>query len=137
MSNNIGSYLAQFTEKAIKSGLDMAKPGKNWAPMRPLVRGSHISLSVSKDKIQVNLNNDDDAERYKFRNLYAERTALAAAIGTELIWEQKEGRKKTAVRATFEQGYENTDWGAQHDWAIKTMQSFVQEFGSRLSKIGQ
>lgn len=137
MSNDIESYLAQFTQKAVARGLDMAKPGLNWAPMRPLVRGSHISLSVRKHNIQVNLNNDDDAERHKFRNLYADRVALAAAIGTELIWEQKEGRKKTAVRATFEQGYENTDWVAQHEWAIKTMQSFVREFGSRLSKIGR
>lgn len=136
MDSDIEKYLAQFTQKAIARGLDMAKPGRNWAPMKPIVRGSHISLSVSKDKIQINLNNDDDDDRYKFRNLYAAREALSNAIGTELTWEQKEGRKKTAVRATLEQGYENANWDGQHDWAIKTMQSFVREFASRLTKIG-
>ena len=136
MSSDIERYLAQFTQKAIASGLDMAKPGLNWAPMRPIVKGSHISLSVRNDQIQVNLNNDDDADRRKFRALYADRDSLAAAIGLELTWEQKEGRKKTAIRATFEQGYDNQDWDAQHQWAIQTMQSFVREFGSRLTKIG-
>ena len=136
MSIDIERYLAQFTQKAIASGLDMGKPGLNWAPMRPIVKGSHISLSVRNDKIQVNLNNDDDADRRKFRALYADRESLAAAIGSDLIWEQKDTVKKTVIRAQLDKGYNDDDWEAQHQWAIKTMDKFVQEFGSRLSKIG-
>lgn len=126
-------YLAAFTEKAKAMGLEMRNPGKNWAPMRDVIPGSHISLSVRKDCIQVNLNNERDDDRAQLDRLYQDRTAICEAIGEDLSWEKKDGRKKTAVRATLPNGYEDrADWDRQHKWAIDTMKAFDRELGSRL-----
>lgn len=129
-------YLAIFTERAKKAGLDMKAPGQNWAPMRDIVPGSHISLSIRRDAIQVNLNNERDEDRARFDKLYKERNAIQAVIGESLTWEKKEGRKKTAVRATLSRGFEDRgDWDGQHRWAIETMRAFENEFGRRLGRI--
>ena len=125
-------YLEQFTKAAIAAGLDMAKPGLNWAPMRPLVHGSHVSLSVARHQIQMNLNNDRDEDRQISAMLARDRHAIEQAIGEGLSWEQKPGRKKTAIRATLDKGFEDGDWSEQHQWAIAKMKAFTREFGARL-----
>lgn len=129
----VASYLAVFTKSAKKAGLDMRPPGKNWAPMRDIVPGSHISLSVRREAIQVNLNNERDEDRRRFETLFRDRAAIQSSIGESLSWEQKDGRRKTAVRATLSRGYEDrNDWEEQHRWAIETMKAFERELGSRL-----
>ncbi|MFN3725235.1 MAG: DUF4268 domain-containing protein [Allosphingosinicella sp.] len=129
----LASYLAMFTAKAIEAGLAMRPPGKNWAPMRDIVPGSHISLSVRRDAIQVNLNNERDEDRRQFDRLYRDRAEINAAVGESLDWEKKEGRKKTAIRATLSRGYDDhADWDEQHRWAIETMQAFERVLGPRL-----
>jgi hypothetical protein len=101
--------------------------------MRDIVPGSHISLSVRREAIQVNLNNERDEDRRRFETLFRDRAAIQSAIGESLSWEQKEGRRKTAVRATLSRGYEDrNDWEEQHRWAIETMKAFERELGSRL-----
>lgn len=112
----------------------MAAPGRNWAPMKPLIRDSHVSLSVRRDQIQVNLNNDQDWDRRRFNGLSADRQAIERAIGTRLDWESKDGVKKSAVRAILGAGYETSNWDEQHAWAIETMTAFEQEFGRRLAR---
>ncbi len=130
----VASYLAIFTDRARQAGLDMRSPGQNWAPMRDLVPGSHISLSVRQDAIQVNLNNERDEDRRRFDSLYRDRGAIQTVIGQNLAWEKKEGRKKTAIRATLSRGYaDRNDWEEQHRWAIATMAAFEKEFGPRLA----
>lgn len=125
-------YLDVFTAKATSAGLNMGKPGQNWAPMKPIVPGSHISLSVTASQIQVNLNNDRDESRERFNALFADRAAIDAAVGERLVWEAKNGVKKSAVRATLSRGFEDGDWDDQHNWALQVMQAFVREFGARL-----
>jgi hypothetical protein len=133
MDDAVASYLAIFTQRAKEAGLDMRPPGKNWAPMRDIVPGSHVSLSLRRNAIQVNLNNERDEDRRQFESLYRERATIQSAIGESLSWEQKDGRKKTAVRATLSRGYgDRTDWDEQHRWAIGIMQAFEREFSSRL-----
>jgi hypothetical protein len=134
-TKQIELYLKVFTEKAPLAGLDMAAPGQNWAPMKPLARGSHVSLSVRRDRIQVNLNNDKDADRRRFNALSADRQAIEHAVGAPLEWESKDGVKKTAIRATLDAGYESPNWDEQHAWAIETMKAFEREFGKRLKRI--
>jgi len=134
-SKQIELYLKVFTEKARLAGLDMAAPGQNWAPMKPLAHGSHVSLSVRRDRIQVNLNNDKDEDRLRFHALSADRQAIEQAVGVPLEWESKDGVKKTAIRATLDAGYESPDWDAPHAWAIETMRVFEREFGRRLKPI--
>lgn len=135
--DTVGTYLAIFTESARQAGLDMRRPGQNWAPMRDVVPGSHISLSVRRDAIQVNLNNERDQDRRRFNGLYRDREAIQSAIGQNLAWEKKDGRKKTAIRATLSRGYDDRrDWQEQHRWAITTMAAFEKEFGPRLRAIG-
>ncbi len=129
-------YLKAFTDRASAAGLNMGSPGLNWAPMKPLVAGSHVSLSVQRHQIQVNLNNDKDADRSRFNALFRERHAIDKATGETLVWEAKDGRKKTAIRATLDRGYEDADWETQHAWAIKLMKAFDAEFGARLRRIG-
>ena len=81
-TKQIELYLKVFTEKARLAGLDMAAPGQNWAPLKPLARGSHVSLSVRRDRIQeVNLNNDQDEDRHRFDALPADRQAIEHATG--------------------------------------------------------
>jgi len=42
-TKQIELYLKVFTEKARMAGLDMAAPGQNWAPMKPLdARGGDV-----------------------------------------------------------------------------------------------
>ena len=133
----LASYLAIFNDLATQAGLQMKRPGKNWAPMPDIVPGSHISLSVRRDAIQVNLNNETDEDRRRFNGLYQHRHAIQHSVGMDLAWEKKDGRKKTAVRATLSRGFEDrADWASQHQWAIETMKAFQREFGPRLRGLG-
>lgn len=132
MNDELQRYLDVFVAKASAAGLPVKKPGSNWAPLQPLVRGSHVSLSVARNQIQVNLNNEDDADRAKFDRLHADRAAVEGEVHEGLTWEKKDGRKKTAIRATLASGYDDQDWDAQHDWAIVMMKSFQRSFGARL-----
>jgi hypothetical protein len=126
-------YLAQFAQRAEAAGLSPKAPGNNWVALRDLVPGSHVSLTVRKDQIQVNLNNEGDVDRKRFDRLFADRAAISEAFADPLQWEKKDGRKKTAVRVTHASGLDDREhWNAQHDWAIATMQAFEREFGRRL-----
>lgn len=133
MDDDLQRYLRDFCGKAAVAGLPVRKAGTNWSPLAPLVRGTHVSLSVARHLIQVNLNNEDDADRRKFEALHADRAAVEAEVGEGLTWEKKDGRKKTAVRATLESGYEDQDWDEQHAWAIGVMKRFQASFGRRLT----
>ncbi len=132
MSDELQRYLDVFVAKASAAGLPIRKPGSNWTPLQPLVRGSHVSLSVARNQIKVNLNNEDDADRAKFDRLHADRDAVESEVCEGLTCEKKDGRKKTAIRATMASGYDDQDWDAQHDWAIAMMKSFQRSFGARL-----
>ncbi|RYG89117.1 MAG: DUF4268 domain-containing protein [Alphaproteobacteria bacterium] len=132
MSEELTRYLEGFWTKATAAGLSARKPGANWVAMAPLVRGSHVSLSVARHQIQVNLNNEDDGDRAKYLHLFADRGAVEAAIGEGLSWEKKDGRKKTAIRATREEGYADGNWDEQHGWAIAMIKAFEASFGARL-----
>ena len=132
MSDELQRYLETFVAKASAAGLPVKKTGGNWAPLQPIVPGSHVSLSVARNQIQVNLNNDDDADRAKFNRLHADRAAVEAEVREGLTWEKKDGRKKTAIRATMASGYDDQNWDAQHAWAIDMMNAFQQYFGARL-----
>lgn len=66
MGDEVQRYLEAYVAKASAAELPVRKPGSNWAPLDPIVRGSHVSLSVARHQVQVNLNNEDDADRAKF-----------------------------------------------------------------------
>jgi hypothetical protein len=132
MGDDLQRYLQVFAQKAAAAGLPARNPGSNWAPLAPLTKGSHVSLSVGRHQIQVNLNNDDDVDRSKFELLYADRATVEQEVGEGLIWEKKDGRKKTAVRATMDAGYEDGEWDSQHEWAVRMMNHFQRSFGARL-----
>jgi hypothetical protein len=126
-------YLAQFARRAAAAGLAPKSPGNNWVALRDLVPGSHISLTVRKDQVQVNLNNEGDLDRQRYDRLFADRAELSGAFGEPLQWEKKEARKKTAVRVTYPSGLDDREsWDAQQEWAIRIMQAFEREFGARL-----
>lgn len=132
MTDDLIRYLASFTEKAQNAGLPVRRPGKNWSPLEPLDRGSHVSLSVTRHRIQVNLNNEDDDDGRKLARLHADRVAIEEEVGETLLWQKKEGLRKTAVRATMDAGYVDGDWDRQHAWAIRMMRHFQRSFGVRL-----
>ncbi len=132
MTDDLQRYLHVFTQKATAAGLPVRNPGSNWVPLKPLAKGSHVSLSVARNQIQVNLNNDDDADRAKFELLHADRAAVEEEVGEGLTWEKKDGRKKTAVRATMDAGYGDGEWDAQHEWALRMISRFQRSFGTRL-----
>jgi hypothetical protein len=97
-----------------------------------------VSLSVTNHQIQVNLNNEQDDTRERYDRLWAQRGELSSAIGVPLSWEKKDGRKKTAVRATYPAGFgDRSSWAEQHAWAIETMRLFEREFGFRLGASGR
>ena len=130
----IADYLAAFRLKAVAASIPDRTPGQNWYALPPLVKGSHISLSVGCSEIQVNLNNDIDADRSRFDALWSQREDLQQELGDQIIWDNKPGRKKTALRVTHQVGYEDTaTWDAQHRWGIATMKQFEQSFGRRLA----
>ena len=133
-TKQIELYMKVSTKKDA-AGLDMAAPGQNWAPMKPLDHGSQVSLSVRRDRIQVNLNNDKDEDRHRFHALPADHQAIERAVGAPLEWERKDGVKKNAVRATLNVGYESPNWDEQHAWAIETTKAFKRELGRRLKRI--
>lgn len=132
MTDDLTRYLAVFTEKAQNAGLPVRRPGKNWSPLEPLDRGSHVSLSVTRHRIQVNLNNEDDDDGTKLAQLRADQATIEEEVGETLLWEKKDGRRKTAVRATMDAGYADGNWDEQHYWAIAVMSHFQRSFGVRL-----
>jgi hypothetical protein len=133
-TKQIELYMKVSTKKGA-AGLDMAAPGQNWVPMKPLEHGFQVSLSVRRDRIQVNLNNDKDEDRHRFHALPADHQAIERAVGAPLEWERKDGVKKNAIRATLNVGYESPNWDEQHAWAIETTKAFKRELGRRLKRI--
>ena len=133
VSGNLQDYLADFARTAEAGGLPARAPGANWVSFAPIIRGSHVSLSVARHQIQVNLNNENDFDRKQFDQLYASRHQIEADAGEGLIWEKKDGRKKTAIRVTLESGYEDDDWAGQHAWALDMVSRFHRIFGRRLA----
>lgn len=133
VSGELQDYLADFARAAEARGLPANAPGANWVSFAPIVRGSHISLSVARHQIQVNLNNEHDVDRKQFDQLYASRHEIEVEAGEGLIWEKKDGRKKTAIRVTLESGYEDGDWASQHAWALDMVGRFHRIFGRRLA----
>lgn len=133
VSGNLQDYLADFARAAEAGGLPARAPGANWVSFAPIIRGSHVSLSVARHQIQVNLNNENDFDRKQFDQLYASRHQIEAEAGEGLIWEKKDGRKKTAIRVTLESGYEDDDWAGQHAWALDMVSRFHSIFGRRLA----
>lgn len=132
MSDELTRYLAAFTKQAQIAGLPVRRPGRNWSPLEPLDRRSHVSLSVTRHRIQVNLNNEDDDAGTKLARLHADRFAIEEEVGETLLWEKKAGQRKSAVRAALMAGYADRNWDSQHAWAIGMMRHFQRSFGIRL-----
>lgn len=132
MSDDLTRYLAAFTEKAKHDGLPVRSPGINWLSLEPLDPGSHVSLSVTRHRIQVNLNNEDDQDGTKLARLHADRASIEDEVGETLLWEKKNGLRKSAVRAMMNAGYVDGDWDRQHVWAVEMMRHFQRSFGVRL-----
>jgi hypothetical protein len=84
----------------VEAGLPVEKIGNNWCPLAPL-RARTSASAWLKNEIKLNLNNEDDADRSKFERLHADRNAVETEVGEGLTWEKKDGRKKTALRATL------------------------------------
>ena len=125
-------YLLKFTERARAAGLPMNNPTNNWARMPDLAPRSHISLSVTHAKLQVNLNNEDDADGSILTKLNMQKKRTAKEISPNLLWEQKPNTKKTAIRAELEASYDDlADWDRQHQWAIDMMQRFQRVFSEQ------
>lgn len=127
-------YLLELKRKAEAAGLNARTPGQNWLPLAPITPGCHVSASVRRDQVQVSLNLERDEDRADFERLYRDRQTIERAVGEGLTWENKEGRRKTAIRATLHFGYADNDWNAQHEWAVTKLKSFQQVFGARLSR---
>jgi hypothetical protein len=132
MSDNLERYLRTFADRARAAGLDVRNPGQNWVPMAPVTSGCHLSLSVARHQIQVNFNSERDLDRAIIDRLERDRDAIEREIGEGLVWERKDGRKKTAIRATLDAGFEDQDWDRQHEWAVEAMRRFERAFGRRL-----
>lgn len=134
--NLLREYLDEFATKVAAAGLGERTPGANWLALKPFTSGSHVSLSVSATKVQVNLNNDDDADRRKYDALWKERDQIQEELGSPLEWESKSGVKKTSVRAVMDEGYggyeDRGSWARQHEWATSMMKAFEKSFGSRI-----
>lgn len=134
MANEIlREYLQAFAAKAAMEDLPERKPGANWFAL-PAFGGSHISLSVRQNAIQVNLNNENDVGHVKLDTLWMDKDEIERELGIPLEWEGKMGIKKTAIRATLEAGCgsSRSDWDRQHAWAIKMMKAFDKTFGKRI-----
>lgn len=137
MSDPRAEYLMLFAQRAAAAGLSPRNPGSNWVSLPNLAKGSHCSLSVNLHRIQVNLNNEDDRSRDRIRALFAKRDELAAQIGEDLVWEMKDGVKKSAVRADYEAGFaDRGTWDAQHEWGVATLSRFQSVFAPLLLSEG-
>jgi hypothetical protein len=132
MSGDIDQYLQAFFSKAQAAGFSAHKPGLSWVRLSNLAPNCHVSMSVTRHATQVNLNNEQDGDREIFNSLHRDRREIENAIGEGLDWEKKDGRKKTAIRATLAEGYEDGDWDRQHAWALDKMKMFERVFAPRL-----
>lgn len=137
MGDARAEYLSLFAERAAEAGLSPKSPGSNWVSLKNLTKGSHCSLSVSQHHMQINLNNEDDRSRERIHALFSQREELAAQIGEDLVWEMKEGVKKSAVRVTFPAGFaDRGTWDAQHEWGVAILSRFQTVFGPLLRSEG-
>ncbi len=128
-------FLEGFFAQATEAGLRPSEPrGTNNYVRFPAIGGSHIGVSVTSDRLRVNLNNDSDADRSIFTRLIADRDAIDLATGETLDWEDTDpARQKSVVRATRAGGYmsEAADWTEQYVWAVGLVRTFEREFTAR------
>ena len=130
------AYLEGFYAHASAVELSPSEPkGTNNSLRFPAIGGvSHIGLSVTSDRVRINLNNDNDLDRSIFKLLLADRDALDLAIGETLDWADTDPqRDKSVVRAARPGGYmsENADWPDQYAWAVGVIKAFDREYRAR------
>jgi hypothetical protein len=129
-------FLDGFHAHATEAGLHPSEPkGTNNFVRFPAMGDSHIGVSVTSDRLRVNLNNDKDLDRSVFKILLAERDAFDLATGETLDWEDTDpARQKSVVRAARPGGYmsEAADWTAQYAWATGVVNAFEREYKARV-----
>lgn len=129
-------YLDGFFAHASEAGLHPSEPkGTNNSLRFPAISdASHIGVSVTSDRVRVNLNNDQDENRVILKALLANREAFEGATGEPLDWENADPtRKKSVVRASHPGGYmsEAADWTAQYAWAVDVVKVLEREYRAR------
>jgi hypothetical protein len=129
-------YLDGFYAEASGAGLHPSEPkGTNNSIRFPAIGASYIGVSVTSDRLRVNLNNDTDVDRSIFKRLVADREAIDLAIGEALDWEDIDpARAKSVIRAGRPGGYRSAqlDWPEQYAWATGIVVAFEREYRARV-----
>ena len=129
-------FLDGFHAYANEAGLQPGEPrGTNNYVRFPAMGDSHIGVSVTSDRLRVNLNNASDLDRSVFKALLADRDAFDLATGETLDWDDTDpARQKSVVRAARPGGYmsDAADWTGQYAWAVGVVSALEREFKARV-----
>ena len=130
-------FLDGFHAYATEAGLRPSEPkGTNNSVRFPAIsEASHIGVSVTSDRLRVNLNNDMDLDRSILGTLLAARDAFDLATGETLDWDNPDPtRNRSVVKASHAGGYmsEAADWTAQYAWAVGVVTALEREYKARV-----
>ena len=134
-------YWAALREVAVqrKSFLRTQKPlPQAWTDVALGRTNLYLSAAVNTTKkwVSVSLVINTEVAKAHFKLLEADRTAIEAEAGMPLEWRELPHRKQSHVVVTrAADPTDKKDWPAQHDWMLKTLETFHKVFSQRVKNL--
>ena len=95
-----------------------------------------VAVHTIKKWVSVSLVINTEVAKAHFRLLEADRAAIEAEAGTPLDWRELPHRKQSHVVLTRDADpSDRKDWPAQHDWLLKTLETFHKVFSQRIKNL--
>jgi len=93
-------------------------------------------VNITKNWISVRLIINTEAAKAHFKLLEADRAAIEQEAGTPLDWRELPHRKQSHVVLTKAvDPSDRKDWPAQHNWCLKTLETFHKVFSHRVKNL--
>ncbi|MDA8051626.1 MAG: DUF4268 domain-containing protein [Rhodospirillales bacterium] len=100
--------------------------------------GIVATIGLRRQRIGVNFNMSDDADKSKFHALYSEKESIEQQFGEPLLWEELPGKKASRI-AVYRDGVDPADpsqYDDLHKWMLDKMERFRTTFSERVKLLG-
>jgi hypothetical protein len=135
-------YWEAFRER-LKNAASKLRPRKprpqHWTTLGIGRAGIHLAAKVNTTEKLIGAElyfGDENAKSY-FQKLEAEKSNIEAEFGAALSWEPLPDRKgaRIAVYKTDVDPTDETDWAAQHEWLVTSLNNLDGVFRARVSNL--
>lgn len=128
------------TKTKLHSGISPSE--HNWIGTGSGIRGVGFNYAVTQHEAYIELyidrGKDMDEENLSiFRQLYQDKNEIEKIFGSELEWQELEGRRACRIRKTLPGGYRDTSekWSQIHEAMVDTMMALEKALMPHIRKL--